>query len=146
MFVCFLQYLSIVSIFQLPMIWSWHISIKIQILYLQESSVHTDFLLLHNRGFYILLGPQSFTYKMVVQACPQCSSRVSDNTMMICDLLYYVMLPAGLIKGSWYSGMQHPLDWILNMLIQLKYCFSVLLLLLVLPSLDPIWSLCGCGW
>lgn len=59
---------------------------------------------------------------MIVQACPQC-----------------------LIKGSRYSGMQYPLDWILNMLIQMRYCFLVLLLLLVLPSLDPIWSLCGCG-
>ncbi|GMP49210.1 hypothetical protein CsSME_00016263 [Camellia sinensis var. sinensis] len=42
--------------------------------YFQESNFYADFILLHPGGFCILLGTPNFTYKMAVQACPQCSS------------------------------------------------------------------------
>lgn len=50
---------------------------------LQESDTIPDNILLYLGRFCVLLGPPSTTYEMVVQACSQCSSRVSPGFVFL---------------------------------------------------------------
>lgn len=116
---------------------------------LQERSGASDSILLHPWRFRVLLGTQDTAYEVAIPARSQCppwvSLRLSDLSASLSSEIYAFLF--GLLSVIfWYAGMLRHLDWLLNMLIQLRYYSLALQLLSDLLSQVLICLLSGCGW